>query len=197
MFCGFPVPRISDLPRQRVSPFCSRADAGAREVCPIAGTECHSSRRSLFPCCGRVDARARKACFIAPVTLFRSVAYWTREDASAVPRLPLPMNWQHNQKCERRPRPFCGFPVPRFSDLPRQWVSPFCSRVDAGARRACFIAGTECHSSRRSLFPCCGRVDARGRVCRSAASFAYELAAQSKMREEASFVLWLSRSANF
>ena len=96
---------------------------------------------------------ARKVCPIAPEVFIHSVARRTREDASAVPRLPLPMNWQHNQKRKRRPRPFCGFSVPRFSDLPRQWVSPFCSRADARARKACPIAGTECVSSRQSRSP--------------------------------------------
>ena len=40
-------------------------------------------------------------------------------------------------------------------------------------------------------------LDVRGRVCRSAASFAYELAAQSKTQEEATSVLRLFRSAIF
>ena len=140
LFCGFPGPRISDLPRQWVSPFCSRADAGGR-LFPFRGffmphAERVSSRaRSAFHRAGHffravagwtregtyfrseafscrtqsVFHRGHGVPFIAPEVFIHSVARRTREDASAVPRLPLPMNWQHNQKREGRPRPFCGF----------------------------------------------------------------------------------------
>ncbi len=69
-----------------------------------------------MPHAKRVPSRTRSVIHRAG-RFFRAVAGWTREGVPTVPRLPLPMNWQHNQKRERRLRPFCGFPVPRFSLL--------------------------------------------------------------------------------
>ena len=110
---------------------------------------------------GAPDARAHKVCSIAPVTFSSLETRWTREDAASVLWLLLSANWQHNQKREGRPRPFCGFPVPRlFLPANRQHNRNQCA---GRGRIACPIADTKCLSSHRNSSPFCGTLDARGR----------------------------------